>query len=133
MRHLLVPNKKVQAALTEITKFDWLSKEHRIFSSEDGKNRLIPISVSANINLPKPLCEFEIVFSEGMPNEIIDTDWWNHLENLVGKDTVIEHKESWPSSHEFFGDMLIVRIDDSIEQYTSKIAQAKLLSIHLLD
>ena len=128
MRHLLVPNKKVQAALTEITKYDWLSKEHRIFSSEDGNNRLIPISVSANINLPKPLCEFEIVFSEGKPNEIIDTDWWNHLENLVGKDTVIEHKESWPSSHEFFGDMMIVRIDDSIEKYTSKIAQAKLLS-----
>ena len=47
---------------------------------------------------------------------------------LVGKDTVIEHKESWPSSHEFFGDMMIVRIDDSIEKYTSEIAQAKLLS-----
>jgi len=128
MRHLLVPNKKVQAALTEIIKYDWLSKGHRIFSSEDGNNRLIPISVSADINLPKPLSDFEIVFSEGKPNETIDTDWWNYLENLVGEDIVIENKELWPSSHEFFGDMMIVRIDDSIEQYTTKIAQAKLLS-----
>jgi len=128
MRHLLVPNRKVQAVLTEITKYDWLSKEHRIFSSEDGKNRLIPLSVSADVNLPVPLCDFEIVFSEGKPNEAIDTDWWNHLENLVGKATLIEHKEAWPSSHEFFGDMMIVRIDDSIEKYASKIAQAKLLS-----
>jgi len=128
MRHLLVPNRKVQAVLTEITKYDWLSKEHRIFSSEDGNNRLIPLSVAADVNLPEPLCDFEIVFSEGKPNETIDTDWWNHLENLVGEETLIEHKEAWPSSHEFFGDMMIVRIDDSIEKYTSKIAQAKLLS-----
>ena len=128
MRHLLVPNKKVQAALSEIIQYDWLSKGHRIFSSEDGNNRLIPISVSADINLPKPLSDFEIVFSEGKPNETIDTDWWNYLENLVGEDIVIENKELWPSSHEFFGDMMIVRIDDSIKQYTSKIAQAKLLS-----
>jgi len=128
MRHLLVPNRKVQAALTEITKHDWLSKEHRIFSSEDGNNRLIPLSFSADANLPEPLCNFEIVFSEGKPNEIIDTDWWNHLENLVGEEALIQHKEAWPSSHEFFADMMIVRIDDSIEKYTSEIAQAKLLS-----
>ena len=128
MRHLLVPNRKVQAALTEITKHDWLSKEHRIFSSEDGNNRLIPLSFSADANLPEPLCNFEIVFSEGEPNEIIDTDWWNHLENLVGEEALIQHKETWPSSHEFFADMMIVRIDDSIEKYTSEIAQAKLLS-----
>ena len=128
MRHLLVPNRKVQAALTEITKHDWLSKEHRIFSSEDGNNRLIPLSFSADANLPEPLCNFEIVFSEGKPNEIIDTDCWNHLEKLVGEEALIQHKEAWPSSHEFFADMMIVRIDDSIEKYTSEIAQAKLLS-----
>tara|TARA_Y100000746_G_scaffold43739_1_gene33147 strand:- start:3006 stop:4196 length:1191 start_codon:yes stop_codon:yes gene_type:complete len=128
MRHLLVPNKKVQDTLTEITKYDWLSKEHRIFSSEDGKSRLIPLSISADINLPNPLSDFEIIFSEGKPNQAIDTDWWNHLEELVGKNTVIEHQESWPSSHEFFGDMMIVRIDDSIKKYTTEIARAKLLS-----
>ena len=128
MRHLLVPNRKVQATLTEITKHNWLSKEYRIFSSEDRNYRLIPLSVSADADLPSPLSSFETVFLEGKPNEIIDTDWWNHLKNLIGEKTLIEHKESWPSSHEFFGDMMIVKLDDNVEKYSSEIAQAKLLS-----
>ena len=61
-------------------------------------------------------------------NQKIDTDWWNHLSKLVGQNIVSKFQESWPSSHEFFGDMMIVRIDDDVYPYTSQIAEAKLLS-----
>ena len=128
MRHLLVPNKKVQSTLAEIAKYDWLSKGYRIFSSEDGNHRLIPLSISADANLPAPLSDFKIIYSEGKPNEVIDTDWWNHLKNLVGEKIVTQYQKYWPSSHEFFGDMMIVKIDDNVEQYVTEIAHAKLLS-----
>ena len=128
MRHLLVPNRKVEAILVQITEHNWLAEGQRIFSSDDGSHRLIPLAVSADSNLPKPFSNFDIIVCEGKIDERIDTDWWNHLTKLVGKETVSKYQESWPSSHEFFGDMMIVRIDDEIKSYTSEIAEAKLLS-----
>ncbi|MGY8644998.1 MAG: hypothetical protein ACKVIE_02715 [Candidatus Poseidoniales archaeon] len=128
MRHLLVPNRKVEAILVQITEHNWLAEGQRIFSSDDGSHRLIPLAVSADSNLPKPFSNFDIIVCEGKLDERIDTDWWNHLTKLVGKQTVSKYQESWPSSHEFFGDMMILRIDDEIKSYTSEIAEAKLLS-----
>jgi len=128
LRHLLIPNRKVETILALITEYNWLAEGHRIFSSEDNQHRLIPLSISAANNLPKPLCDFDIIVCEGKPDEKIDTDWWSHLTKLVGPEVVSRYRESWPSSHEFFGDMMIVRIDDNIQSYTSEIAQAKLMS-----
>ncbi len=128
LRHLLIPNRKVEKILALITEYNWLAEGYRIFSSEDNQHRLIPLSISAANNLPKPLCDFDIIVCEGKPDEKIDTDWWNHLTKLVGSEVVSRYQESWPSSHEFFGDMMIVRIDDDIKSYASEIAQAKLLS-----
>ncbi|MDC0327764.1 hypothetical protein OAN05_00510 [bacterium] len=128
MRHLLVPNRQVESILVELIELNWLAEGQRIFSSDDGENRLIPVSISADSNLPKPFSNYEIIVCEGKSDQKIDTDWWNHLSKLVGQNIVSKFQESWPSSHEFFGDMMIVRIDDDVYPYTSQIAEAKLLS-----
>lgn len=128
MRHLLVPNRQVERILVELIELNWLAEGQRIFSSDDGENRLIPLSISADSNLPKPFLNYEIIVCEGKPDQKIDTDWWNHLSKLVGQNIVSKFQESWPSSHEFFGDMMIVRIDNDVYPYTSQIAEAKLLS-----
>jgi len=128
MRHLLVPNRQVESILVELIELNWLAEGQRIFSSDDGATRLIPLSISADNNLPKPFSNYEIIVCEGKPDQKIDTDWWNHLSKLVGQNIVSKFQESWPSSHEFFGDMMIVRIDDDVYPYTSQIAEAKLLS-----
>tara|TARA_B110000263_G_scaffold248637_1_gene263998 strand:+ start:958 stop:2172 length:1215 start_codon:yes stop_codon:yes gene_type:complete len=128
MRHLLVPNRQVETILVQIIEHNWLAEGHRIFSSDDGLHRLIPLAVSADSNLSAPFSNFDIIVCDGKPDERIDTDWWNHLTKLVGKEIVSKYQESWPSSHEFFGDMMIVRIEDEIKSYTSEIAEAKLLS-----
>jgi tRNA G37 N-methylase Trm5 len=128
MRHLLVPNRKVEVALSLITENNWLAEGQRIFSSDDGLSRLIPLSPSTDAELPKSLSVFEIIICEGKADERVDTDWWNHLTELIGEELVNKYQESWPSSHEFLGDMMVVRIDDNIKSYKSEIARAKLLS-----
>ena len=86
------------------------------------------MSISADNNLPSSFSEYDVVICEGKPDEKIDTDWWTHLTKLVGQKTISKYQESWPSSHEFFGDMMVVRIDDEIKSYSMAIAEAKLLS-----
>jgi tRNA G37 N-methylase Trm5 len=99
-----------------------------VFPTEDGESRLIPLDFGAPLSLPEALANFEVVEHEGKPDERVDSDWWRHLRGLVGEETVNRHGEAWPSSHEFFGDMMIVRLDDEVVHYSQQIASAKLQS-----
>ena len=125
MRHLVVPNREVEAVLGHVRARGWGSISHRVFSSDDGLSRLIPLDVGAPLELPKTL-EYPIVMHEGVPDEKIETDWLALLASEVDEAT-IEHKgDAWPSNHEFVGDMMIVRIDDQVAEFTDSIARAKL-------
>ena len=126
MRHLSVPNRQVEGALDHIRSQGWLAEGMRVFASEDGTARLIPLDPRAPLEMLEPLAKFDVISHEGKPNERDDSDWWAHLSALIGEETVETHREAWPSSHEFFGDMMIVRIDDEVAEYVSEIAQAKL-------
>ena len=97
-----------------------------MFASEDGTARLIPLDPRAPLEMLEPLAKFDVISYEGKPYERDNSDWWVHLSALIGGKTVETHREAWPSSHEFFGDMMIVRIDDEVAEYVSEIAQAKL-------
>ena len=97
-----------------------------MFASEDGTARLIPLDPRAPLEMLEPLAKFDVISHEGKPNERDNSDWWAHLSALIGEEVVEMHREAWPSSHEFFGDMMIVRIDDEVAGYVSEIAQAKL-------
>ena len=126
MRHLSVPNRQVEGALDHIRSQGWLAEGMRVFASEDGTARLIPLDPRAPLEMLEPLAKFDVISHEGKPNERDNSDWWAHLSALIGEETVEMHREAWPSSHEFFGDMMIVRIDDEVAGYVSEIAQAKL-------
>jgi len=126
MRHLSVPNRQVEGALDHIRSQGWLAEGMRVFASEDGTARLIPLDPRAPPEMLEPLAKFDVISHEGKPYERDNSDWWVHLSALIGGKTVETHREAWPSSHEFFGDMMIVRIDDEVAEYVSEIAQAKL-------
>ena len=128
MRHLSVPNRQVERALSLIREHGLLAPGMRVFESEDGESRLIPLDFGAPPSLLDGLAGFEVIEHEGEFDERVDTDWWGHLRNLLGDEVVDAGGEAWPSSHEFFGDMMIVRLDEEIIEYSREIATAKLLS-----
>ena len=125
MRHLVVPNREVEAVLGHIRARGWGSLSHRIFSSEDGYSRLIPLDPGAPLELPTTL-EYPIEMHEGLPDEKMETNWLTLLSSEIGEGIIEEKGEAWPSNHEFIGDLMIVRIDEEVSKYTDSIARAKL-------
>ena len=125
MRHLVVPNREVEAVLGHIRARGWGSLSHRVFSSEDGYSRLIPLDPGAPLELPTTL-EYPIEMHEGLPDEKMETNWLTLLSSEIGEEIIEEKGEAWPSNHEFIGDLMIVRIDEEVSEYTDSIARAKL-------
>ena len=125
MRHLVGPNREVEAVLGHVRAREWGSLNHRVFSSDDGLSRLIPLDPGAPLELPAAL-DFPIEIHEGIPDEKTETDWLALLAAEVDEETISEKGESWPSNHEFIGDMMIVRIDENVVEFTDSIARAKL-------
>ena len=128
LRHLIVPNHEVESVLDILRENGWLASGMRIFPSEEGDRRLVPLDILAPATLPPPLETFDIAHREGLEDDRIDSDWLNHLSLLVDQDVLDENREEWPSSHEFIGDMMIVRIEDEISEFAMQIAEAKLRS-----
>ena len=128
MRHLRVPNRDVEMILGLLREREWLASDMRVFSHDNAEFRLLPIDPASPIALPAPFDKYETEVHEGCPDNRIDSDWWNHLTNLLGPEVISSHGESWPSSHEFISDMMIVRIDGGLEVFSAQIAEAKLLS-----
>ena len=118
----------MEQAIGLIREHNLLAPGMHVFATEDGGSRLIPLDFGAPLSLPDGLADFEVVEHEGKPDERADSDWWGHLRGLLGEDLVERHGEAWPSSHEFFGDMMIVRLDDEVADYSQQIATAKLQS-----
>tara|TARA_Y100000766_G_scaffold279451_1_gene287673 strand:+ start:1392 stop:2597 length:1206 start_codon:yes stop_codon:yes gene_type:complete len=128
MRHLRVPNKSVQDVIVLLKDSDMLNNGMRICPDSDGKHRLIPLSESAPNNLPSHFSEFEEVIHEGKTDERPNESWWKHLSEIIGEDTIKQYGESWPSNHEFIGDIMIVRINEEISSYKEEIAISKMAS-----
>ena len=125
MRHLVVPNREVEAVLGHIRARGWGSLSHRVFSSEDGYSRLIPLDPGAPLELPTTL-EYPIEMHEGLPDEKMETNWLTLLSSEIGEGIIEKKGEAWPSNHECIGDLMIVRIDEEVSEYTDSIARAKL-------
>ena len=125
MRHLVVPNREVEAVLGHIRARGWGSLSHRVFSSEDGYSRLIPLDPGAPLELPTTL-EYPIEMHEGLPDEKMETNWLTLLSSEIGEGIIEKKGGAWPSNHEFIGDLMIVRIDEEVSEYTDSIARAKL-------
>ena len=128
MRHLRVPNRDVERILSLLREREWLASGMRVFSQDDAEFRFVPIDPASPIALPAPFDKYETELHAGQPDNRIDSDWRNHLTNLLGAEVIATHGEAWPSSHEFISDMMIVRIEDGLEKFSAQIAEAKLLS-----
>jgi len=128
MRHLRVPNGKVEATLGRMKAEQWLAIGYRVMPDEEGQHRLIPVSPEAPPMLDGLASDYEVVDVEGRPDDRPSTDWWKYLTETIGEAEVALHGESWPANHEFIGDMMIVRIDESIREHTQAIAKAKMQS-----
>jgi len=128
MRHLRVPNRSVEEVLAILRDRGWLAPGMRVMPDEDGEYRLLPIDPGAPVEMTNPLDVHQIVLCEGCLDNRVDSDWWNHLAQLVDKDEIERFEEDWPSSHEFISDMMVVRIEENLSKYASQIAKAKLLA-----
>ena len=128
MRHLRVPNRDVERILSLLREREWLASGMRVFSQDDAEFRFVPIDPASPIALPAPFDKYETELHAGQPDNRIDSDWRNHLTNLLGAEVIATHGEAWPSSHEFISDMMIVRIEDGLEKFSAQIAEAKLFS-----
>jgi tRNA G37 N-methylase Trm5 len=128
MRHLIVPNRLVEDTLSVLKENGWLAQGMRVVSHQDGEHRLVPLDTGAPAEFPEPIRELEITTVEGSIDERVDSDWWTHLTKLVGKKEIEKHGDSWPSSHEFISDMMVVRIEENLDEHSESIAKAKLIS-----
>jgi len=126
MRHLRVPNNSVQDVIVLLKDNDLHSETMRIIPDSDGKHRLIPLSEQAPDPLPDPLDGYQVVIVDGVPYGDDSGDWWEHLRELVDEDIITLHGESWPSNHEFIGDMMIVRIEQDVSEFRNEIAYSKM-------
>ena len=111
----------MEKILSLLREREWLASDMRIFSKDDAEFRLVPIDPGSPIALPAPFDKYETEVHEGQPDNRIDSDWWNHLTNLLGPEVIATHGEAWPSSHEFISDMMIVRIEDGLDRFSAQI------------
>lgn len=126
MRHLKVPNADVELVFNLLKQNCWHANDMLIHASDNGNNRLIPLNDNFPIELSREFLEYEIINCEGKSDTRVDPNWLNHLSKLIKKQIYNKYIQLWPSSHEFIGDMMIVRIDEEILKFSSQIAQAKL-------
>ena len=128
MQHLQVPNREVEQVLLLLKNNNWLANGKLIYPSEDDKFRLIPLGINLPSKLPDELSKYKIINANYKYDNRINPDWLTHLSTLVNKNNYEKFEELWPTSHEFVGDMMIIKLDKQILSFSSQIAKAKLIS-----
>jgi hypothetical protein len=98
----------------------------RIHPGPDGKTRLIPLNQDAPKPLPPPLDIFALVVTIGVPEDRKRPSWLQLLEEDIGEALVKKHRKSWPSSHELIGDMMILKMEESIREFQFQIIKSKM-------
>ncbi|MEC7743988.1 MAG: hypothetical protein VYB86_01615, partial [Candidatus Thermoplasmatota archaeon] len=91
MRHLRVPNSKVEGVLAQMKAEQWLAIGFRVIPDEDGTHRLLPISTEAPSELPGLTSAYEVELVEGRADERPSSDWWKHLKEILGEEEVALH------------------------------------------
>ena len=124
--HLIVPNQEVQATIELLLSEGWLSQTLRIHSDESGEFRLVPLDSGAPRNLPPPLDHYHVLNKEGKPTQNRKPSWQSALESLVGTEIVEEYESIWPASHEFIGDMMLLKIEEEVRIYEEQIVKSKM-------
>ena len=122
MRHLSVPSAQTQQWLDTCRTQHWSSNEAGVTHLGDGRNA-IPLNDSAphetdEIWGKNPHLEIEI-----QPKG--PTHWLDHIDEELAE----THREDWPRSYEIQGDVLIVKIEETVCDYGEMIADAMLTQL----
>ena len=126
--HLIIPNHEVQGAIELLLSEGWLSQTLRIHSDASEKFRLVPLDSGAPKDLPPPLDQYPILDTEGELTQNRRPSWQSVLEALVGVETFEEYESIWPASHEFIGDMMLLKIEEEVRIYEEQIVKSKMES-----
>jgi len=117
MRHLSVPSKETAIWREKLASKGWLAEGCGIHQL--GGMRGIPLSDNA----PSTIDDFEIIELEALNHG--SKHWIEQLPSELYE----QYKEEWPMSHDRIGDIIILKIPKTIEQFSETIAQA-ILSQH---
>ena len=122
MRHLSVPSAQTQQWLERCRSEKWLAEHTGVSALEDG-NKAIPLNDSAP----------QAGDSSWMGNALVALEakgkapshWSEHLDRELYE----AHKDDWPKAYETQGDVLIVKIEDSIWPLAETVADAMLTQL----
>jgi len=123
MRHLRVPSHEIESTLSALRASGWMQEGGRILVDGDPDFRLIPLAQSAPESLPIPLGEWLILDAEA-PSPT-PRSYRDHLDDFLDDEIVNAHTD-WPTGHETMGDLIVVKLDESIIEFGEEIAQAML-------
>jgi len=122
MRHLSVPSAQTQQWLDTCRTQHWSSNEAGVTHLGDGRNA-IPLNDSAPHETDEIWEKNPHLEIETQPKG--PTHWLDHIdEELADK-----HREDWPRSYEIQGDVLIVKIEETVCDYGEMIADAMLTQL----
>ena len=122
MRHLSVPSAQTQHWLEICRAHKWSSNDAGITRLDNGYTA-IPLNDSAppaDDQIWEGNSHFELEIQPKGP-----THWLEHIDDELFK----AHEEEWPRSYETQGDVLIVKIEDTIWEYGEMIADAMLTQL----
>ena len=122
MRHLSVPSAQTQHWLQRCRLEKWLAEHIGVSSLDDG-NKAIPLNDTAPPDGDESWRGNAIVELE--PRGKTPTHWSEHLD----PETYNAHKEELPNAYETQGDVLIVKIEDSVWHLAETIADAMLTQL----
>ncbi|MBT5844833.1 MAG: hypothetical protein HOH79_07650 [Euryarchaeota archaeon] len=122
MRHLSVPSAQTQHWLDLCRTQKWSSNEAGVTRLDNGRNA-IPINDSApgeedEVWGNNPHIEIEV-------QQKGPTHWLDHIDEELAE----TYREDWPRSYEIQGDILIVKIEETVWIYGEMIADAMLTQL----
>ena len=122
MRHLSVPSAQTQHWLERCRTEKWLMEHTGVTALPDGK-KAIPLNDSA------PPSDDEVwqghTLLELEAKSKAPSHWTEHLDI----DLYEAHKDQWPKAYETQGDVLIVKIEDSVWDAAETVADAMLTQL----
>ena len=121
MLHLRVPSPDTDRILQQLRAASALPEGARVQTDpNDSEYRYIPIIG----NLPPSIAEqYPTVDIEVQPPS--PRTYRDHLDAILPSDVVTSIE--WPTRHEFVGDLILIKLDDTQRQYGGAIAEALLL------
>jgi len=122
MRHLSVPSAQTQHWLEFCRSEKWLA-EHTGVSTLDDGNKAIPLNDSAPADGDAVWMGLAMIILEAKAKT--PSHWTEHLD----PELYLLHKEDWPKAYETQGDVLIVKLEDSIWDAAETMADAMLTQL----